>query len=232
MNPSSTATASPRFARRIARVLAVTCAALLLAGCAAAPTAQSPAATQDAVPRKAERTGDGPMATIYLAGGCFWGLEKYMDSAQGVLDAESGYANGHVENPTYEQVCSGTTGSAETVKVEYDPAVTSLEFLLELYYKAIDPTSVNRQGNDVGSQYRSGIYYADPADLPVIERSLAKLQESTSKPIAVKAEKLTQYARAEEYHQDYLDKHPGGYCHIPKSLFKDAAEAVPPSPED
>ena len=154
------------------------------------------------------------MATIYLAGGCFWGVEKYMASVQGVLNAEAGYANGTTASPTYGDVSSGRSGYTETVRVDYDPAVAPLPFLLELFYKAIDPTSVNRQGNDVGTQYRSGIYYSDPADRAVIERSLAQLQKQYDRPIAVEAEALTSYTPAEEYHQDYLDKTPGGYCHI------------------
>lgn len=167
------------------------------------------------------------MATIYLAGGCFWGLEKYMASVHGVIDAQSGYANGVVESPTYAEVCSGRTGAAEAVRVDYDPAVAPLPFLLDLFYEAIDPTSLNRQGNDVGTQYRSGIYYQDSADVSIIERSLAQLQSRYDKPIAVEARRLTSFATAEDYHQDYLDKNPGGYCHIGRDLFDRAATAVP-----
>lgn len=170
------------------------------------------------------------MAEIYLAGGCFWGVEKYLASVNGVTDAESGYANGVTESPTYKEVCTGRTGYTETVRVEYDPSVAPLEFLLELFYKAIDPTSVNRQGNDVGTQYRSGIYYVDPADGPIIERSLARLQEKYDRPIAVEAQPLASYTKAEDYHQDYLDKTPGGYCHINPRLFQEAADAVPERP--
>lgn len=167
------------------------------------------------------------MATIYLAGGCFWGVEKYIASIHGVLNTEVGYANGTTDSPTYGQVSSGLTGDAETVRVDYDPAVAPLPFILDLFYKAIDPTSVNRQGNDVGTQYRSGIFYDDPADLPVIERSIAKLQTGYTKPIAIQIKPLTSFTNAEEYHQDYLDKNPGGYCHIGGNLFRDAEKAVP-----
>ncbi|PKQ16508.1 MAG: peptide-methionine (S)-S-oxide reductase [Actinobacteria bacterium HGW-Actinobacteria-7] len=167
------------------------------------------------------------MATIYLAGGCFWGVEKYMSEVNGVLNAEAGYANGNTDSPTYGDVSSGRSGYTETVRVDYDSTVAPLPFLLDLFYKAIDPTSLNRQGNDVGTQYRSGIYYSDPADRAVIERSLAQLQEGYDKPIAVEARPLTSYTPAEEYHQDYLDKNPGGYCHISPGLFKDAAAAKP-----
>ncbi len=167
------------------------------------------------------------MATVYLAGGCFWGVEKYMASVHGVLDAEAGYANGTIKSPSYEDVSTGRSGYTETVRVDYDPSVAPLPFLLELFYKAIDPTSLNRQGNDVGTQYRSGIYYTDPADRAIIDRSLAKLQEQYDEPIAVETGPLTSYTAAEEYHQDYLDKNPGGYCHISPGLFREAAAAAP-----
>ncbi len=167
------------------------------------------------------------MATIYLAGGCFWGLEKYLSLVNGVLATDVGYANGVTDSPTYKDVCSGRTGHAETVRVDYDPAVSPLAFLLELYYKAIDPTARNRQGNDVGTQYRTGIYYTDAADLPVIERSLAQLREGHSKPIAIEVAPLENFTSAEDYHQDYLDKNPRGYCHIGFDLFEMAKRAVP-----
>jgi len=167
------------------------------------------------------------VATIYLAGGCFWGVEKYMASVHGVTSAQAGYANGETTSPTYRDVSSGRSGYTETVRVDYDPAVAPLPFLLELFYKAIDPTTLNRQGNDVGTQYRSGVYYSDPADREVIEASLVKLQERYDKPIAVESAPLRSYTPAEEYHQDYLDKNPGGYCHIGRGLFDDAAAAVP-----
>lgn len=167
------------------------------------------------------------MATIYLAGGCFWGLEKYVASIEGVTATDVGYANGTVGEPTYRQVCTGQTGCAETVKVDYDPALAPLPFLLDLFYKAIDPTSLNRQGNDVGTQYRTGIYYVDEADRPVIEASLAALREQYRTPIAIEVGPLTSYASAEEYHQDYLDKNPGGYCHIGPRQFLEAASARP-----
>lgn len=167
------------------------------------------------------------MATIYLAGGCFWGVERYLSFVRGVLGTEVGYANGTTESPTYQEVVTGRTGHAETVRVAYDPAVAPLPFLLELFYKAIDPTSVNRQGPDIGTQYRTGVYYTDPADRSVIERSLIRLQEALGEPIAVEMGPLTNFTPAEEYHQDYLDKNPRGYCHIGGSLFKAAREAEP-----
>jgi peptide methionine sulfoxide reductase msrA/msrB len=167
------------------------------------------------------------MATIYLAGGCFWGLEKYFSLVNGVVVTDVGYANGTTDSPSYEEVCSGRTGHAETVRVDYDPAVAPLPFLLELFYEAIDPVSVNRQGNDVGTQYRTGIYYTDPAERAVIDRSIASLQEGYDRPIAIEVAPLTNYFSAEGYNQDYLEKNPGGYCHIGLSEFEHARNARP-----
>ncbi len=167
------------------------------------------------------------MATIYLAGGCFWGLERFLSLVEGVQDTEVGYANGTPDATTYEEVCSGATGHAETVRVEYEPVVAPLPFLLEMYFSVIDPTSVNRQGNDRGPQYRTGIYYVDPADRPVIERALAELQRSYLQPIAIEYGPLLNFCPAEEYHQDYLVKHPGGYCHIDAAAFECARTARP-----
>lgn len=163
---------------------------------------------------------------IYLAGGCFWGLEKYLGSIPGVIRTEAGYANGKTENPTYEDVCRRDTGHAETVRMVYDPSKINLRRLLSLFYKVIDPTSLNRQGNDVGSQYRTGIYYTDEEDLPVIRRSIDLLRQEYSKPIAVETLPLSNYYPAEEYHQKYLDKNPGGYCHIGPQHFENAKNAV------
>jgi len=167
------------------------------------------------------------VATIYLAGGCFWGLQKYFSEVQGVTHTEVGYANGRSEHATYDD----GSGYAEAVKVEYDPTVAPLPFLLGLLYEAIDPTSVDRQGPDIGTEYRSGIYYTDPADKAVVERSLAALQESCAEPIAIESGPLTTYSRGEEHHQDYLQKHPFGYCHISPGLFQKAA-AARPKPSD
>lgn len=163
--------------------------------------------------------------TIYLAGGCFWGTEHFMKMIHGVEDAEVGYANSNVPNPTYREVCTGKTGAAETVMVEYNPKEVSLPFLLNLYYQTIDPTSLNKQGNDRGTQYRTGIYYTDPSERSVIEESLAKLQEKYSKPLAIEVGPLKNFYPAEDYHQDYLDNNPGGYCHISPGLFRLAREA-------
>lgn len=163
--------------------------------------------------------------TIYLAGGCFWGSEKYIGLIKGVVETEVGYANGNTENPTYEDVCRRNTGHAETVKVVYDPRELTLENLLNFFYKVIDPTAVNRQGNDIGSQYRTGIYYVDEEDEAVISASLHELQKEYTQALAVELMKLKNYYPAEEYHQKYLDKNPGGYCHIGESDFHELKEA-------
>lgn len=151
---------------------------------------------------------------IYLAGGCFWGVEAYMTRVYGVADAISGYANGTTQNPKYEDVLHQNTGHAETVEVSYDPSKVSLEKLLFDYLKIVDPTSVNKQGNDRGSQYRTGIYYTDENEKSVIEAVLAKEQEKYSRPIVIEVLPLDNFGPAEEYHQNYLEKNPNGYCHI------------------
>lgn len=165
------------------------------------------------------------MSTIYLAGGCFWGTEKYFSLIKGVTKTSVGYANGNTDNPTYEEVKHCNTGHAETVEVVYDSAVLPLEKLLLLYYDVINPTSVNKQGGDIGSQYRTGIYYTTPEDLPVIQASIAELAKKYTLPIVVEVLPLTKYFPAEEYHQDYLNKNPNGYCHIGRDKFAKAKEA-------
>lgn len=159
---------------------------------------------------------------IYLAGGCFWGLEKYLSLISGVEHTQVGYANGKTVNPTYQEVCHNNTGHAETVKVVYNEDRISLTKLLDSYYEVIDPVSVNRQGGDSGEQYRTGIYYIDDRDLPVIEASIKKLQLKYDKPVAIEVKPLINFSPAEEYHQKYLDKNPGGYCHINPLHFERA----------
>lgn len=166
--------------------------------------------------------------TIYLAGGCFWGTERFMQLIPGVIDTEVGYANSTVPNPSYRQVCSGTTGAAETVKVTFDADSVTLPFLLNLFYKTIDPTSLNRQGNDRGTQYRTGIYYTDPSEAPVIASSIEALQADYSRPVVVEVQPLQNFYPAEDYHQDYLEVNPGEYCHINPALFRMAREAKDP----
>lgn len=154
------------------------------------------------------------LKTIYLAGGCFWGLEAYMERIYGVAEAISGYANGSTENPTYEDISRKNTGHAETLKIQYDPKRVSLDDLLDYYLQVIDPTSLNKQGNDVGTQYRTGIYFTDEKDREIIEKKLEDEQKKYKDKIVVEVEKLSNFYEAEAYHQDYLDKNPYGYCHI------------------
>ena len=149
---------------------------------------------------------------IYLAGGCFWGLEAYMERIKGVTDAVSGYANGKGDTTNYQLLHA--TDHAETVKVTYDPNKISLDKLLQYYFRVIDPTSINKQGNDRGRQYRTGIYYQNEQDKAVIEAALKTLQSKYQEPIQIEVEPLKNYVEAEEYHQDYLKKNPNGYCHI------------------
>ncbi|NCB28184.1 MAG: peptide-methionine (R)-S-oxide reductase [Clostridia bacterium] len=152
---------------------------------------------------------------IYLAGGCFWGMEKLMQSIAGVTDVVSGYANGTGEQDArYETVVRGNTGFRETVRVTYDPAKVSLDALLLAYFYVIDPTIENRQGNDVGTQYQTGIYYTDDDAKATVER-IAALEKGRVDNFSVEIKPLKNFYSAEEYHQHYLDKHPGGYCHIP-----------------
>ena len=160
--------------------------------------------------------------TIVLSGGGFWGVEHYLSLIKGVIKTEVGYANGLTENPTYEQVCTGASGFADAVKVTYDAESLGLSELLSLFFQIIDPTSVNRQGNDRGPQYRTGVYFTDPADWPIIHGSLVLLTESLDRPLAVEGGKLKNFYTAEEYHQKYLDKNPGGYCHISEDKFQAA----------
>ena len=157
---------------------------------------------------------------IYLAGGCFWGTEHYLKMINGVVFTEVGYANSVVVNPKYEEVCSGKTMAAEAVHVKYDASVISLEFLLEMYFVSIDPTSVNKQGHDVGLQYRTGIYYIDENDLSVINDVILRQQKNYDEDIVVEVIPLENFYAAEDYHQDYLDKNPNGYCHLPLELFE------------
>ena len=156
---------------------------------------------------------------IYLAGGCFWGTEKYFKNIKGVIQTEVGYANGNTERPTYKEVCDHNTGHAEAVKIVYDESQVSLSSILVLYYDVIDPVSINRQGGDVGSQYRTGIYFVEPQDEVIIKKSIEELQKKFNERIAIEVKTLLNYFKAEEYHQKYLDKNPNGYCHIGKDKF-------------
>ena len=173
------------------------------------------------------------MAEIYLAGGCFWGLEEYFSRISGVLQTSVGYANGQVETTNYQLIKE--TDHAETVQVIYDEKAVSLREILLYYFRVIDPLSVNQQGNDRGRQYRTGIYYLDEEDLPTIYALVQEQERMLGRKIAVEVEKLRHYILAEDYHQDYLKKNPGGYCHIDvrdaeKPLI-DAANYEKPSQE-
>lgn len=162
---------------------------------------------------------------IYLAGGCFWGTEHYFKQIRGVISTETGYANGNTPNPTYEEVYTDTTGFAECVKICYDSDIVELRLLLEMYFRSIDPTSLNRQGNDVGTRYRTGIYYTTTDDLATIEEVYNDIKRIIGEELMVELEPLKSFYPAEEYHQDYLDKNPAGYCHIPFELMIMAREA-------
>ena len=164
------------------------------------------------------------MKTVYFAGGCFWGTQKFFDQFDGVLETEVGYANGTTERPSYEDVCYRDTGHAETVKVIYDEEQLSLKQLLRYYFMTIDPTSLNRQGNDRGTQYRTGIYYeaGDPEKATLLKDIgdiLEEVKQRSFEPLVVEVLPLDNFYTAENYHQKYLDKHPFGYCHIPRALL-------------
>ncbi|WP_163194644.1 peptide-methionine (S)-S-oxide reductase MsrA [Clostridium thermarum] len=160
------------------------------------------------------------MKKIVLAGGCFWGVEAFLSGIKGVVETKVGYANGRVANPTYEMVCQQNTGFAEACYVEYDESQLPLEKLLEEYWGIVDPTVLNRQGPDVGSQYRTGIYYTDESDLDIILKSVAEEQKNYEKKIVTEVKPLENFYVAEEYHQKYLQKNPDGYCHIPRELLE------------
>lgn len=164
---------------------------------------------------------------IYLAGGCFWGVEEYLSQIPGVVSTEVGYANGKSQHPTYEDVCYKNTGHAEVVKVDYNSEEISLLEILDLFFLVIDPTTKNRQGNDIGTQYRSGIYYTDPADQRVIGAAIAKLAKKHIEPLQIEVFPLDNYHKAEERHQRYLKNNPLGYCHIGESEFQKARNYKP-----
>ena len=164
-------------------------------------------------------------SVIYFAGGCFWGTEHFFKQVDGVTATEVGFANGHTENPTYDEVLGKETGYAETVKVTYNPKKVDLKLLLDLYFLTIDPTSLNKQGNDRGDQYRTGIYYTSDEQLPFINKRIMEETAKQNSPVVVEVTKLKKYYKAEDYHQDYLENNPGGYCHINPALFKVAKEA-------
>lgn len=160
------------------------------------------------------------MKTIYFAGGCFWGTEHYISQFDGVTDTVVGYANGSLANPSYEQVYTDLTGHVECVKVIYEEGLISLETLCRLFFKSIDPLLKNRQGCDVGTRYRTGIYWEDDTDGPAVAKIYAEVQRSYGQQLAVEISLIQSFYPAEEYHQDYLVKNPEGYCHVPLSLIR------------
>lgn len=179
----------------------------LLASCfiVAAMSASSARAAEDS-PSRAKAT---------FGGGCFWCTEAVFETEPGVLSVTSGYAGGHTRNPDYREVCTGETGHAEVIQIEYDPAVISYERLLEIFWKAHDPTTLNRQGADVGTQYRSIILYHDEAQRAAAEKSKQAAQAAFARPIVTEIVPLTTFYPAEEYHQDYFRKNPNAaYCRV------------------
>lgn len=158
---------------------------------------------------------------IYLAGGCFWGVEAFISRLKGVNQTEVGYANGRDLAPTYEKVCTGRTGHAECVKATYNPQIISLEEILENFFKIIDPYVLNRQGPDIGTQYRTGIYWQDDSQKTIVLKFLSAKQKLSSKRIVTEAHAIGSFYPAEEYHQKYLEKNPQGYCHVDLNLIDD-----------
>lgn len=163
-------------------------------------------------------------STAYFAGGCFWGVERYFQGIKGVAATQVGYAQSTVSNPSYEQVCSGSTDAVESVRVDYDPQVVSLKVLSMLFMDVINPYTLNQQGNDVGRQYRSAMIYTSPEQKDVFDSIMERFNQRSQRPTVVSVEELKSFYKAEEYHQDYLDKNPGGYCHIPLAKIANVAE--------
>ena len=159
------------------------------------------------------------MKEIYFAGGCFWGVEHFFKGVDGVAEAMPGYANGNTENPTYKEVYTDTTGFAETVRVRYNPERVSLDFLTRMFFTVTDPLTLNRQGHDEGTRYRSGVFYVNEEDRPVIEAVFQDVSAKLGVPLVTQLEPLRNFYPAEEYHQNYLDKNPEGYCHLSLKTF-------------
>lgn len=166
------------------------------------------------------------MKSIVFAGGCFWGVEAYLKQIEGVAFTEVGYANGKTISPSYEEVSNGS-GHAEAVAVCFDSNILPTRRLINLYFEIIDPTSINKQGNDIGVQYRSGIFWQTNAQEELINNEVEKLAEKIKKDVAIELAPLRNFYRAEDNHQNYLDKNPNGYCHIPKSMLDKKIPATP-----
>ena len=164
--------------------------------------------------------GERIMKTIYLAGGCFWGVQKFFDKTRGVVETETGYANGKTENPSYEDVRYHGSGHTEAVRIKYDESVVSTKTLLKYYFMIIDPLSVNKQGEDEGENYRTGIYFDDATLESDIAESVREEEAKVGQKLAVEVLPLSNFYSAEEYHQKYLEKNPTGYCHISLETFR------------
>lgn len=169
-------------------------------------------------------TDSAQIEKIVLAGGCFWGIQHLMKKVHGVRRATAGYVNSQVKNPTYEEVCSGRTDAAEGVEIEYNATVVDLSKLIDFFLDSIDPTTKDRQGNDRGTQYRSGIYYTTDSQKRTALECLDRLQKKYDKPVVTEVLPLKNFYAAEDYHQDYLDKKPDGYCHISQATIRRAAD--------
>lgn len=163
------------------------------------------------------------MKKIILAGGCFWGIQAYYQRVKGITKTIAGYIDGLTERPSYEEVCDGS-GHAEAVYLEYDESVIDLETILKHLFRVIDPTQINRQGNDFGVQYRSAIYYFEENQKTISDNYIESIKQNYKKPIQTKVLLATTFYDAEEYHQKYLDKNPSGYCHINLNLLKEDLE--------
>ena len=159
------------------------------------------------------------MKKIYLAGGCFWGVEHYLSLVNGVIETTVGYANSDIDSPSYEDLKQHRSSASETVEVVYDDNIISLKEILDLFFMIIDPTVSDRQGHDEGHQYRTGIYYVDDEDVKIISNALNDLASKYDKPIVTELLPLDNFTKAEEYHQDYLIKNPEGYCHVDRRMF-------------
>ncbi|MCZ2257741.1 peptide-methionine (S)-S-oxide reductase MsrA [Sporosarcina sp. G11-34] len=200
---------------------------MLLAACSSAGVEKNESTTNNSKPTV--NVPESELDKIYFAGGCFWGVEAYFSRINGVQDVTSGYANGTGEQPSYKDVIKGDRGFVEAVEVKYNPKHISLSELLTYYFKVIDPTLLNKQGNDTGIQYRTGIYYENDEDAQIIKAAIEKEQEKYDKPIVTEAEPLTNYYLAEEAHQDYLEKNPNAYCHIDLSVLDGETVKVDPT---
>lgn len=165
------------------------------------------------------------MKKIVLAGGCFWGVQAYFDRVNGVISTETGYTEGDTENPTYEEVCNGS-GHAEAINLVYDEYQTSLELILKHFFNIIDPTVLNRQGNDIGLSYRTGIFCYEAEDLKIVNDYVDSIRNQYDKAIVTEIKMLSRFYKAEAYHQNYLAKHPGGYCHINLNSIKNIQKEV------